>query len=108
MSCPSWLKRAPRQLQLEVKIKPGAKENKISLDSSGGLQISLQARPEDGKANKMLIQYLSKYLKVTQKQMSILRGATSRTKLLGIDSNDAEQERLVHLLFKVKQINYKT
>ncbi|WED43224.1 DUF167 domain-containing protein [Legionella cardiaca] len=95
MNCPLWLKYNAQQLTLQIKVKPGAKQNKISFDSVDCLQISLQASPQDGKANKMLIQYLANLLGVMQKQITILYGTTSRNKVLGIKVVAGEQERLI-------------
>lgn len=94
MSLP-WLNAQDNKLILQVKVKPSAKENKILLDSAGCLQINLQASPQEGKANKMLIQYLAKSLSITQKQITILQGATSRRKLIAINVSGAEQEKLI-------------
>lgn len=102
MSCPPWLKREAEQFSLQVKVKPGSKQNTLRLDATGGLQICLQASAQDGKANKMLIQYLAKLLQLQQKQIVILHGVTSRLKVLLIKAAAEEQEksiqRLIHSL----------
>ncbi|KTD18202.1 DUF167 domain-containing protein [Legionella jordanis] len=98
MNCLPWLRQNPTEIRLEVKVKPGAKQNKINLVDEAGLQISLQASPQEGKANKMLIQYLSKLLAVPQKRILILRGNTSRNKLLSIEVEGREQERVRAIL----------
>lgn len=97
MSTP-WLKRYDQYMTLQIKVKPGSKKNAISIDLEGGLQISLQASAQDGKANKMLIQYLAKALRLQQKQIDILRGTTSRLKLLSLKVRVAEQEELIQAL----------
>ncbi|MDI9819209.1 MULTISPECIES: DUF167 domain-containing protein [unclassified Legionella] len=97
MSYP-WLKATPEQLLVQVRVKPDARQNAIALDVKEGLQISLKASPQGGKANKMLIQYLSKLLRIPQKQLTIVRGAASRTKVLAIKITPAEQEKAVNLL----------
>lgn len=96
----SWLRPTSQGLSLQVKVKPGAKQNAISVDETIGLQLSLQARAEDGKANKMLVQYLAKVLGVQQKQIEISRGASSRIKMLTIKVTAAEQEVLIQ---KIRQ-----
>ncbi|OCH97833.1 hypothetical protein A8135_01015 [Legionella jamestowniensis] len=103
MSCPLWLKRSAEQLTLRVKVKPGAKQNKISFNATGGLQISLQASPQEGKANKMLVVYLAKLLRVPQKQISLLHGTTSRNKLIGIKIPTMEQDRLIEILLGISR-----
>ncbi|WP_094090052.1 DUF167 domain-containing protein [Legionella clemsonensis] len=98
MSQPLWLKCTSEELTLQVKVKPGAKQNKLFLNTTGRLQISLQASPQEGKANKMLIAYLSQLLRVPQKQISLLHGATSRNKLIRIKIAAKEQDRLIQIL----------
>lgn len=69
--------------KLKVKIKPNASKNQIkSWDKNRKhLKININAIPEKGKANKELIKFLSKRL---GKKVRILRGKTSRIKLLSI------------------------
>lgn len=100
MSClPSWLKADSARLILQIKVKPNARQNKIALDSSGSvLQIHLQASAQDGKANKMLVQYLSDLLGLPQKQIVILRGLTSRMKTLSLKVGMHEQKALTEKL----------
>lgn len=99
---PQWLKVEANQLSLQVKIKPGSRQNALSFDEAGGLQISLQAAAQDGKANKMLIQYLSKLLKIPQKQIILHRGATSRIKTLWIKVQETEQQRILQVIEQIK------
>lgn len=98
MNCPPWLKCDSEQITLQVKVKPGSKQNAIALDPTGCLQLSLQASAQDGKANKMLIQYLAKLLRLPQKQIVIRRGMTSRIKVLAISCVVSEQEKLIQTL----------
>ncbi|STX44321.1 Uncharacterised ACR, YggU family COG1872 [Legionella donaldsonii] len=98
MNYPPWLKREAGQFSLQLNVKPGSRQNAVKLDPAGGLQICLQASPQDGKANKMLIQYLAKLLRLQQKQIVILRGTTSRLKVLLIKTEADEQEKTIQKL----------
>jgi uncharacterized protein (TIGR00251 family) len=50
------------------------------------LKIRLNAPPVDGKANEALIAFIAEKLSVRQRDVRILRGQTSRQKLIDIDS----------------------
>ncbi|CDZ75854.1 hypothetical protein BN59_00113 [Legionella massiliensis] len=98
-----WLRATNQGLSLQVKVKPSSKQNAIFIDQTAGLQISLQARAQDGKANKMLVQYLAKELGLQQKQIEISRGASSRIKTLTIKIAADEQEKLMQVLLTLRR-----
>ncbi len=67
--------------RLSVTVKPNAKKTEI-LDFdivNNTVKIAIAAQPEDDKANKELIRFVSKQLK---KKVLIERGKKSREKLL--------------------------
>lgn len=72
-----------------VKLSPKAAKNKIQgweedLLGDKILKVSVTAPPERGKANKALIDLLAKHYQLPKSAFSILRGATSRTKIIKI------------------------
>ncbi len=69
--------------KIDIKIIPGAKEDKI-IEENGVIKVRLKAKPIEGKANKYLISYLSKKLKIPKSKISIIKGEKSREKLLEI------------------------
>ena len=64
---------------LLVKVKPNARETRIISKSESEMTIALAAPATDGKANLELIRFFKKMFK---KDIKILRGKTSRIKLL--------------------------
>jgi uncharacterized protein (TIGR00251 family) len=50
----------------------------------GSLKISLQAPATENKANELLLAWLSKQLKVPQKQIQFISGQNSRQKRLEV------------------------
>jgi uncharacterized protein (TIGR00251 family) len=73
---------------LQLRITPNCSKDAFSgiYEGTDGtrLKVSLKAQPEDGKANKALIKFLSKALKVPQKNIFIIRGSTNRNKTVEI------------------------
>ncbi len=81
---PIWLKQTPAGIVLNLHCQPGAKQTKVVGLHDGCLKISLKAPALENKANEMLLAWLSKQLKVPQKQIQFLSGQSSRKKRLEI------------------------
>jgi uncharacterized protein (TIGR00251 family) len=81
---PIWLKQTPTGIVLNLHCQPGAKLTKVVGLHDGCLKISLQAPALENKANEMLLSWLSKRLKLPQKQIQLISGQSSRIKRLEI------------------------
>ncbi len=81
------------QLILKIKISPNASKNEI-LKSDTDVKIKLTAQPIENKANKALIEFLSKSFKIPKTNIQIIKGETAKEKtLLFINvSPETEQE----------------
>ena len=81
-------------LRFEVHAKPRAKKSCIVGPRGEAVEIALAAPPVDGAANEELIKMLSKALGVPKRNLQLVRGETSHTKLVavfGIDSTSLLQ-----------------
>lgn len=83
----SFLKHEPHHTLLHIKVTPNSSHQKISgkfIDEKNQewLKVNLRAVPEDGKANEELIKFLSKTFKISKSEIEILRGETSRMKVV--------------------------
>jgi hypothetical protein len=72
-------------------VHPGAKRNEITGTHDGAVKISLTTPPTDGRANQALIAFLAARLKVPRASITLLTGATSRSKTLRIAGKSAAQ-----------------
>ncbi len=81
---PIWLQKTPTGIALNLHCQPGAKQTKVVGLHDGCLKISLKAPALENKANEMLLAWLSKQLKVPQKQIQFLSGQSSRKKRIEI------------------------
>ena len=75
---------------ITVKLTPKASKNAVqgwTGDVNGGriLKVSVTAVPEKGKANKALIDLLSKEWHLPKNAFSLIRGETDRLKTIKID-----------------------
>ena len=69
--------------RLIVKVIPNAKRNKL-VEEPGRLKVYLTAPAVEGKANQALIEFLAEHFKVKKNSISIIRGLTSREKVVEI------------------------
>ncbi|MEL6461005.1 MAG: DUF167 domain-containing protein [Cyanobacteria bacterium J06621_15] len=74
-------------MQINVKVKPNSKQQKIIEEENGTLTIRLKSPPVDGKANEELIKILSKKYSVPKSYIRIKSGISSRQKLIEIDTD---------------------
>jgi hypothetical protein len=76
-------------MKISVKVIPNAKQNEVvddAFDLLGAriLKVKVNQPPEDGKANKAVIELLAEYFKVRKSAISIIAGETSRNKIIEI------------------------
>ncbi len=78
-------------VRLRLKVRPQARRERIDgivPDRDGeALSISVNAAPEDGKANAAVIALLAKALGVAKSAISVTQGATARRKTLHVAGN---------------------
>jgi len=65
---------------LPVRAQPGARKSAVVGEHAGALKVAVTAPPEDGRANKALIETLSAALGIKRSQIELLSGPTSREK----------------------------
>lgn len=74
---------------IHVKVTPKAKSERIKketlADGTALYKIYVTVVPEDGKANEAVIKLLAKSLGVAKSSLTILRGHTSRDKVIKIE-----------------------
>ena len=78
---------------LKVQVQPKASRDEVVGPHGDGLKTRITAAPVAGAANKHLLKFLAKILRVSRSQMSITSGATSRAKSIAIEGITAEEVR---------------
>ena len=80
--------------QLQVKVSPRAKQNEIvGWHQNQMLIVKIAAPPVGGKANDELVKFLAEQLGVPASDILILRGHTSKQKVLEIAGLSDEEVR---------------
>jgi len=72
--------------RLALRVTPGARTEGIEI-AEGRLFVKVRAKPQDGAANEAVLTLLAKALGVAASRLHMLRGATSRDKLLKLPSD---------------------
>jgi uncharacterized protein YggU (UPF0235/DUF167 family) len=70
--------------RLALKVTPGARSEGIAIEN-GRLLVKVRAKPQDGAANDAVLALLAAALGIATSRLRLLRGATSREKLVQID-----------------------
>lgn len=87
------------ELYIKVKIIPNSSKNDIIVEGDV-IKAKVTAQPIENKANKALIELLSKKLKVPKSKIEIVKGLTSKEKTLLITFNDESKKRETELIIK--------
>lgn len=90
------------EVELHVFAKPKAKKTCLLTVNDQGLHIALHANPHQGEANKELIIYLAKILKVPKSQIVLKRGESSRYKTVMVPLTQSVQKFLDNHLCPIK------
>ena len=83
-------------LLLDLAVQPGASRSEPRGIRQGRLTVRIAAAPEDGKANRELITWLSKTLECPRKDIILKTGEKSRLKTLVVPRD--KKARLEELL----------
>ena len=76
--------------RLHVRVTPGARQNEVLGFTDGVLYVKVAALPDRGKANKEVINYLSMILDIKKSSLHLLKGHTSRNKVIAVDGLSLE------------------
>lgn len=70
---------------LELKVIPNAPRNQIVGRLGEAIKVKIHAPPLEGRANDALCEFLAECLQVPRRSVTVLRGDTSRQKLVRVD-----------------------
>ena len=71
--------------KIKVKVKPNAKREEIKELEKDYFEIKTTAVPEKGKANKKVMEILSKYLKIPKSKIKLIKGDKSKEKIFLVE-----------------------
>lgn len=92
------LKETDSGILINFKISPNASKNEI-IKTEDGIKIKITAQPVDGKANKALIEFLSKHFKIPKTSIEIVKGHTSKEKTILLRTRNTDDKERVKSQF---------
>jgi uncharacterized protein (TIGR00251 family) len=82
---PAWRREDGDALILTLYVQPGAARTEIAGTHGEALKIRIKSPPVEGKANGELVRYLAGAFGVPARQVTLVRGDSSRQKILRIE-----------------------
>lgn len=89
----AWLRDEGGAVVLHLHVQPGAKRTEIAGRHGEALKIRLAAPPVEGRANTALIRWLAAAFDVPERNVDLVRGATSRDKIVRITAPGRRPDR---------------
>ncbi|WP_095498672.1 DUF167 family protein [Paraferrimonas haliotis] len=75
-----------QQLTLRLYVQPKASRDQWLGLHNGELKLAITAPPVDGKANAHVIKFIAKQCKVSKSRVVLLKGHSSRHKVVCVDN----------------------
>ncbi len=100
MARTNTLPEPPGTLRLQIHVQPRAAQTRIVGRHGDAIKVQVHAPPAEGAANSAVIDLLAETLGVARRAVHIVRGRSSRDKLVEIQADDpaACRQRLDVLL----------
>ena len=78
---------------VEIRLHPRGGRDQVMGERDGAVLIRISAPPVDGKANAALITFVAKTVGVPKGAVTIVRGETSRNKVIRVAGRAADDVR---------------
>ncbi|MBU4213314.1 MAG: DUF167 domain-containing protein [Actinobacteria bacterium] len=76
-------------MNIEIRVRPGASRTRVGGEHAGRLVVAVQPRAVDGAATEGALRALADALGVRRRHVNLVRGATSRDKVVAVDDDAA-------------------
>ena len=78
-------------MRVHVRVVPNARKARIE-ETESGLKVWVDAPPRDGKANKRLVEIISKRYGVKKSDIRIISGERGREKIIEVPDDVANRQ----------------
>ena len=89
-------------MRVTVRVRPGASRVRVAGEHDGALVVAVTARAVDGRATEAALRALAGALGVRRRELRLVTGATSRTKVVEIESGAGDEARLVASIARLR------
>lgn len=72
-------------MRIEVKVIPSSSKNRVEPKENGTFKVYVTSSAQKGKANKQVLELLSAFLGKKKYDLRIVRGQTSRHKVIEVN-----------------------
>jgi uncharacterized protein (TIGR00251 family) len=79
--------------RVELRVKPRASRSAVLGVRAGVLEVAVTAPPVDGEANAAVVEVVASALGVAKRDVELVMGASSRTKVLRVDGLGPDEVR---------------
>ncbi len=76
-----------------IRVQPRSSSDEVTGERQGAILIRLKAPPVDGEANAALLKFIARRLGVRQRDVTLVRGQSSRCKWIQVTGMAAQQVR---------------
>ena len=90
MTLPGFIQSQKGAVCLALKVQPRASKNEIGEALGNELKIKVTAPPVDSAANEALLRFLAEKLECPRRSVQLVRGQTSRHKIVSVHGISAE------------------
>ena len=88
------IKDSENGIVVKIKVVPNSSRNEL-IREGDVLRLKLTAQPIENRANKALVEYLSKLFKIPKSNIEIIRGESSREKTVLFSTNDKDKKSFI-------------
>ena len=78
---------------IKVRVQPKSSRNQVDGFQDGALRVRVTAAPTEGQANAAVIALLAKTLGVSKSRLGIIRGYSSRDKVVSVGTLTEQEVR---------------
>lgn len=71
-------------MNISVKVKTNARQSKVERIGESNFLVWVNQKPQEGKANKAVIDLLSAYFNLPKSGITIIKGQKTRSKVISI------------------------
>jgi len=89
-------------VRLEIHVRPSASSTAVGGEYDGVLVVRVVEPPEAGRATEAAIGAVAEAIAVPRRSVKLVRGATSRRKLLEIEAHRTEPQRIAELVERLR------
>ena len=77
--------------RLQLRVSPGSRSGRIVGRHGDGWKVSVQAPPEDGRANEAVLRLLADTLGLARRDVELVSGRTRRDKVVALTGIAADE-----------------